>query len=468
MTITPRRQETLVVVAVLLAAVFLLVHPAASVAAPVLSRAPRDPAFRAQVAAGDAVTRSPITVERGSAALSRAAAELPAAYDLRAEGRLTAVRDQGRYSTCWAFATTAALESRLLPSEVWDLSEDNLITRSGFGPFAAGAYDAGGNYQMSAAYLARWAGPLTESADRYPTPGTRPAGPVRKHVQGVVLLPARSGPLDNDAIKTAVMTRGAVATQMYFPDPTEGVYDDTMNAFYWDGPDAQNHGVAIVGWDDAYDAGAFAATPPGDGAFLVRNSWGASWGDGGCFWVSYYDTALARTGESMAISRIDAVGKYVRNYGYDRYGWTDSVGLRGTADAGVARFANRFTAKSSGRVAAASFYAIAPGAAYKVYAGPAFGKLTLRGSGTLADAGYRTVSLSPRMFVRKGRPFVVAVRLDVPGTRYPVPLEAPVPGYAPATSSRGQSFVRVGDRWVDIVTQGLSGANVCLRAFTQK
>ena len=42
---------------------------------------------------------------------------LPDAYDMRDYGRVTEVRDQGRYGTCWAFASLGALETSLLPTE---------------------------------------------------------------------------------------------------------------------------------------------------------------------------------------------------------------------------------------------------------------------------------------------------------------------------------------------------------------
>ncbi len=456
-----------------------LAAPAAALGTPAFSRTPLDPAFARQVASGGPVTLSPITVQRGAAAspLLRAAS-LPATYSLRdpdplngAPSLLTAIRDQAPYNTCWAFATMASLESRLLMGgETWDLSEDNLVMRAGF--FTAGRYSVGGNYLMSSAYLARWAGPLTEAADPYDTPATNPVSPVDKHVQGIVLIAARESAGDNDALKTAVMTYGAVATQMYYPSPATGVYNTATDSFYYSDSADPNHGVAIVGWDDTYSAANFATTPAGDGAFLVRNSWGAGWGDdGGYFWVSYYDSVLGRTDQSMAFSRVDAVGRYTHIYGYDKLGWTSSIGLSGTSDPGVAKFASRFTAKASEKVTAASFYAIAAGATYKVYAGPSLGSLTLRGRGTLAEAGYCTVPVSPRMYIAKGRKFVVAVRLDVPDTKYPIPLEMPSDDYASsATASHGQSYVRVGSAWQDLTTAGadFAEANVCLKAFTRK
>jgi C1A family cysteine protease len=52
--------------------------------------------------------------------------------------------------------------------------------------------------------------------------------------------------------------------------------------------------VLIVGWDDAFPASSFRSghRPPGDGAFLIKNSWGADWGDKGFAWVSYHDATI--------------------------------------------------------------------------------------------------------------------------------------------------------------------------------
>ena len=144
--------------------------------------------------------------------------------------------------------------------------------RSGFSL----GYGDGGNSYMAAAYLLRWAGPVTEAADPYapyassPNPSPENAA-VGTHVHEFLELPSRSGATDNDDLKWAVMTYGAVYTSMYWK---AAAFRDASDAYYFSGSSGANHAVTLVGWDDAYPASRFASPPAGPGAFLVRNSWG--------------------------------------------------------------------------------------------------------------------------------------------------------------------------------------------------
>ncbi len=131
---------------------------------------------------------------------------------------------------------------------------------------------------------------------------------------------------------------------------------------------AENHGVGIVGWDDAYPARASRAarrTPPGDGAFLVRNSWGADLGDSGYFWVSYYDRSFAR--DELHLLHARRPGRRLPPHLPVRQAWLDfGLGLRPEPQCWGA---NRFKARGDGRIAAVSFYTRVAGTRYQVYAG---------------------------------------------------------------------------------------------------
>ena len=157
-----------------------------------------------------------VSADAPAAAAMVTAGDAPAACDLRDAGKLSLVRDQGRWGTCWAFASLASLESSQLPGTAADYSENNVAHRSGF----ALGYDSGGNSFMAAAYLLRWDGPVAEADDPYApdaAPYPSPAdATVRAHVHEVLNLPARRTSSDTADLKWAVMTYGAVYTTMYW------------------------------------------------------------------------------------------------------------------------------------------------------------------------------------------------------------------------------------------------------------
>ena len=346
-----------------------------------------------------------------------AALAVPDWYDLRVQGRLTPVRAQGNAGSCWAFASYASLESCLLPAEERDFSENNLKNTHGFD----WAHDEGGNAFMATAYLARWSGPVDEADDPYDDDsGVSPVNvPVRKRVQDVVLIPGRHALQSwSDWAKQAVMHHGAVMTAMHY---SSTFFNSATNAYCYLGTESSNHAVAIVGWDDSYSRSNFLSVsgslPAGDGAFIVRNSWGPSWGDGGYFYVSYHDATI---GESNFVfsGALEAPAGLDRVYQYDPLGLTATWGYRSE----TAWFANVFRATSDELLVAASLYTLPPYASYELYVyldpgQPPIGSASASTSqsGTLAEAGYHTVALSTPVALAAGTVFSVVVRLTSPG-----------------------------------------------------
>jgi C1A family cysteine protease len=402
------------------------------------------------------------------AAPSESAPEaLPRSYDLRTQGRVTAVKDQNPYGTCWSFATLGSLESRLLPGRTWDFSEDNMVLTSGF-DHEGSAYQWGGTLEMSTAYFTRWGGPVLESADPYADDHT-PAGlSPRLHVQDVKWIPPRGGPLDNDNVKRAIMQYGGVYVAMSWQDSASGslYFDAARASYYYFGFSWANHAVLVVGWDDDYPASGFAMPPFGDGAFIVKNSWGPEFGDDGYFYVSYYDNIFGRTDPMGFVDGAEPTYNYSRIYQYDPLGDVNGMGY----ESPEGWFANVFTAQEDSRLSAVGFYALAPGTQYVVYAGSSLADLQPSTQGTLAYMGYHTVQLPRQVGLKGGTPFVVAVKLFSPGTDEPIAIEYPIARFSSAaTAEPGQSYVSPdGIEWSDLTVVWDPEANVCLKAYARK
>ena len=404
-----------------------------------------------------------------SSSLSSRVHSVPGFFDLRALGKLSPMEDQGQYGTCWAFAAMGSLESSLLPSDPEVFSEDNLVLNAGFDP---DPYDGGGNSLMASADLARWAGPVASSEDAYGDSSTPSGLTAEKHVQDVLYLPSRSGPRDNDAIKQSLMGYGAVYTTLYADDgmcgsTTSPAYDAATASYCYSGSQAPNHAVDIVGWDDNYSRDNFSTRPQGDGAFIVRNSWGTNWGKAGYFYVSYYDACIGYQGAPACDQDANAVfcdaeptGNFSGIYQHDPLGWTSSKGY-GTD---TAWFANDFTARDSDQLAAVGLYAAEPNSTYTVYTTTdASTTLTPVASGSFPAAGYHTVTFDSPQQLTAGTQFRVAVKLTTPGYHYPIPVETSIAGYSSAATTSGESFTSADGRTWD----NLTDADACLKAFTR-
>lgn len=395
---------------------------------------------------------------------------IPTSYDLRTLGKLTPVKNQEYTGTCWIFASLASLESCLLPQETWDFSENNIknllsnLYPQGFDR----DYNGGGNWNEVMAYLSRYSGPVAESEDPFnPSSGISPILTPLKHVQEMVLLPPRNNSLDNHKIKLALMDYGAVYTVMDF---ISEYFNPFSNSYYKNQSSKPNHSICIVGWDDNYNKNNFLNPPSDNGAFIIRNSWGSYWGEGGYFYVSYYDAGLAYGDDNVVFVNASPISNYKKVYQYDPFGEVDYDGF----NSDTAWFANVFKSNSNDTLGAVSFYVISENSNYELYVyldpeegNPKNGSLVAYKNGTISTRGYKTINLDKYIQIPMGHKFSVVVKMKSPGSISPIAIEYAMPDYSSkATANAGESYVSPdGIEWLDETTRFTNG-NVCLKAFT--
>jgi len=388
---------------------------------------------------------------------------LPASYDLRERGRVSAIRNQGAYGTCWAYGALTAMESALLPEDFYLFSVDHMSMSNSF---HMTQYD-GGEYTMGMAYLAAWQGPVHEKDDPYGDGKTDGSLKAVKHVQEMRVVASK----DISAIKEAVFKYGGVQTSFYNSlsnaFASSPYYNNETKAYCYIGTQKPNHEVVIIGWDDNYSKENFSVPLEGDGAFICQNSWGSSFGEQGIFYVSYYDTNIGT--HNVVYTRIDEVNNYDNIYQSDLCGWVGKMGYEKESMYG----ANVFTAKSNEDVVATAFYATAPDTEYKVYMvnnfedEKSFHKRVLVAEGMLEDAGYYTIDFKEPVEVKKDERYAVVVYVNTPGATHPMAIEYDSgdkfldkvdledgEGYI---SYSGAKFMNVKEK---------QNCNLCIKAFT--
>ena len=390
---------------------------------------------------------------------------IPSYYNCIDSGKINKTRDQGELGVCWAFAANAALESRLLPEEQWDFSEDHMIYNNDFYGNAA----QGGDYYMAIAYLSSWKGPVPEEQDPYNDGVTNQDAVVVKHLQEAIFL----NDADQETIKKMIYKYGAVESSIYISIDSGQYIDETYyNRYYYsycyDGNEDPNHEVVIIGWDDDYPYYDFNTGAYSDGAFICLNSWGSDFGNNGLFYVSYEDKCIGENVEVYSV--IEDNDNYSHIYQNDQHGWVGRMGF----DSPEAYFANVYTVPTTQILRAVSFYATGEDTSYNVYVCRNFSsssdllsKRKLYAYGSFEYAGYYTVKLDEPVRLDPGETFAVIVQINTPGSNHPVAIEMDAgDGRTGEVITDGKkSFISDNGRvWEN--TQEDSNSNICLKAFT--
>ena len=393
---------------------------------------------------------------------SESATIIPTRYDLREKQRVTPVRDQGIYGTCWAFAALGAVESALLPEEQAQYAADHMTLCNGFN---LTQYD-GGDYTMGMAYLAAWKGPVYEADDPYGDEETNPELTAVKHVQEMQVINGK----DYEKIKEAVFKYGGVQTSIYnalrSSQSQSPYYNKEESAYCYIGTEKPNHDVVIVGWDDSYPKENFSVDLEGDGAFICQNSWGTEFGEEGFFYISYYDTNIGT--HNVVYTRIDNTDNYQNIYQGDLCGWVGQLGYNRDNIYG----ANVFTAGGDEELVAASFYATGKDSEYELYVVQDFeDRESLEhmipvASGKLSNAGYYTVDFNQGISLDAGERYAIVLHIITPGSVHPLAIEfAADEATENVILDDGESYISAnGTNWVSADT--VQPCNLCIKGFS--
>jgi len=199
---------------------------------------------------------------------------LPASWDWRKQGAVTGVKDQGQCGSCWSFSTTGSTEGchQISSKKLVSLSEQNLVDCStSFGNMGC----EGGLMTQAMEYIISTGGIDTESSYPYTAEdgncqyNAANSGATLKSYNNV-----NQG--DEKGLQTAVSqgpTSVAIdASQSSFQFYSSGVYNEPACS-----TSQLDHGVLAIGWGN---------DPSGGDYWLVKNSWGTSWGQQGYIWMS--------------------------------------------------------------------------------------------------------------------------------------------------------------------------------------
>jgi len=232
--------------------------------------------FQAQYMGG--YKKLPTPAVNATAAPAKSVKDLPASVDWREKGAVTPVKNQGQCGSCWAFATTAMIESyAAIATGNLPVLSSQQVTSCTPNPLSCGGTGGcmGSIPQLAYTYIQLF-GHASEDDYPYTSGSTTQTGDCMYDFDGTAPVTGITGyntlPFnDQEAVMTHLAEVGPLAVAVYasgWGGYSGGVYDGCS----FDSNIALNHAVQLVGYGTDEALGDY---------WIVRNSWGSGWGEGG-------------------------------------------------------------------------------------------------------------------------------------------------------------------------------------------
>lgn len=211
-------------------------------------------------------------------------------FDWRNYGVVSPVKNQRACGSCVTFAIAGALESsyaRRNNRVIKDFAEQQLVN------CITGFTCATGTSRETALDYCVETGVTTEANIPYtaiPATCVENQRPLYNAVNWGYVNPNRDIPTV-EQLKSALCEYGPIAVGIFstgaFSSYTNGVFNEGVQGR------GSNHAIVLVGWDD------------NKGAWLIKNSWGTSWGENGYAWVAYNTNSIGWKAQWVKAEKVD-------------------------------------------------------------------------------------------------------------------------------------------------------------------